>query len=41
MWKKAMLAALALCMSLSMPAFARVESEQAQIANLEMTWPMP
>lgn len=40
MLKKATLAALALCMSLSVPAFAKVEREEAQIANLEMTWPV-
>ena len=29
-----------LCLSLSVPAFAKVESEQARIADLEMTWPV-
>ena len=40
MLKKTMLAALAFCLSLSVPAFAKVESEQARIADLEMTWPV-
>ena len=40
MFKKATLAAMALCLSLSVPAFAEVESEQAQVGNLEMTWPV-
>ena len=40
MFKKATLAALALCLSLSIPVFAEVESEQAQVGNLEMTWPV-
>lgn len=40
MFKKAALAALALCFSLSVPAFAEVESQQAQVGNLEMTWPV-
>ena len=40
MFKKATLTALALCLSLSIPAFAEVESEQAQVGNLEMTWPV-
>ncbi len=40
MLKKTMLAALAFCLSLSVPAFAKVESEEARIADLEMTWPV-
>ena len=40
MFKKATLAALALCFSLSVPVFAEVESQQAQVGNLEMTWPV-
>lgn len=40
MFKKATLTALALCLSLSIPAFAEVESEQALVGNLEMTWPV-
>ncbi|WP_337465289.1 hypothetical protein [Acidaminococcus timonensis] len=40
MLKKTMLAALAFCLSLSVPAFAKVESEQARIVDLEMTWPV-
>lgn len=40
MLKKTMLAALVFCLSLSVPAFAKVESEQARIADLEMTWPV-
>ncbi|WP_302221945.1 hypothetical protein [uncultured Acidaminococcus sp.] len=40
MLKKTMLAALAFCLSLSVPAFAKVESEQVRIVDLEMTWPV-
>ena len=40
MFKKATLAAMALCLSLSVPAFAEVESEQAQVGNRAMTWPV-
>ncbi|WP_289049894.1 hypothetical protein [uncultured Acidaminococcus sp.] len=40
MLKKTMLAALAFCLSFSVPAFAKVESEQARIVDLEMTWPV-
>ena len=39
MKKKGLLAALAVCLTVAGPAFAKIESREAAIASIEMQWP--